>query len=141
MSVTRWRGTHFLHSSRKRYSMRWPSHEAGSEDVGVRTSEEVERTRDHHSCARGRMRRGALARNDDGTESSATSPTAWMKSAKRSTRSARIVSSYVLLKDGDRKKDVHFTCMPDEIKKEITARDKIRRSAKTRPTSTGLHFV
>ena len=96
---------------------------------------------DHRSCARGRMRRDALARNDDGTESSATSPTAWMKSAKRSTRSARIVSSYVLLKDGDRKKDVHFTCMPDEIKKEITARDKIRRSAKTRPTSTGLHFV
>ena len=77
---------------------------------------------DHRSCGHGGKRRDALARNDDGTESSATSPTAWMKSAKRSTRSARIVSSYVLLKDGDRKKDVHFTCMPDEIKKKKSRR-------------------
>ena len=58
--------TRFLHSSRKRYSTRWPSHEAESENVGGWTSKEVETTMDHCSCARGRTRRDALARNDDG---------------------------------------------------------------------------
>ena len=73
MSATRWRGTRFLHSSRKRYSTRWPSHEAESETVGVRTSREVKTTMDHCSCAHGRMRCDALARRDDGIWSTMSS--------------------------------------------------------------------
>ena len=66
-------GTHFLHSSRKRYSMLWPSHEAGSENVRGRASKEVETT----GIAVAPVGECGLwpARNDDGTDSSATSPT------------------------------------------------------------------